>query len=167
MIDWRETVRSYLRNEQVIASQFPIPRPQEPEPPVQADNGREGKRGEAVTQQHKDALIQWEDRKAAFVDQYLADSRKLRGFLERSQDRLTREQARAVEVLAELDAVLVAKLRRAELTEEMQRVTLHDAIGLLDLDLILQWNIDGEKQPVKAATVSGTGNSMDAGSESR
>lgn len=63
----------------------------------------------------------------------------------------------AVTALAELDSVIVAKLRRAELKKELENVTLRDAVGGLKLELVLPWIIAGREEPfeIHAAIVSG------------
>lgn len=156
LLDWRDIVRKHLRP--IIESEF---KEQEPKSPVKPPNGKNDEEDrhqeELWKKQHAEWCLEsekWKKRKDTFVNEYLADSRKLRGFLERGRGTLPPEQVRAMEVLVELDSLIIAKLRRPELEDALRRVTLRDVIKRLELKLILPWTIAGKETPIEAATVS-------------
>jgi len=162
LLDWRGIVREYLRPS--IESEFNEPAPKAPvEPKLGKDEKEDQRHKQRWQQQYADWArenTKWGNDKDKFVNEYLASSRRLRSFLERSRHELTPERARAVEALVELDSLIVAKLRRTELKDELGKVTLRDAIGRLELELILPWIIAGEEEPIEvhAASVSGVAN---------
>jgi hypothetical protein len=162
LLDWRGIVREYLRPS--IESEFEEPRPIAPvQPPKGKDVEENQRREDRWRQQYKDwesENAKWKKREDTFVNEYFGNSRKLRSFLERRRHELSPEQVRAVEALVELDSLIVAKLRRTELKDELGKVTLRDAVGRLELELILPWIIAGEEEPIEvhAASVSGVAN---------
>jgi hypothetical protein len=159
LLDWRGIVRDYLRP--IIESEFLEPRPKQPDEPSKGKDDEEDQRlqerWKSLHNKWKSEEAEWARRKDTFVNNYLADARQMRGFLEPRRSPLSPEQAMAVTALAELDSVIVAKLRRAELKKELENVTLRDAVGGLKLELVLPWIIAGREEPfeIHAAIVSG------------
>ena len=146
LLDWRTIVRKHLRP--IIESEFKEQEPKAPAQPTKGNNAEEDR----LREEHE----KWKSRKDAFINEYLADSRRMRGFLERGRGKFPLEQLRAMEVLVELDSLIIAKLRRHELKDALRQITLRDVIDRLELTLILPWTIEGKATPIEAARVFGS-----------